>query len=131
MLLIIYSLHKPELILVQPLQYDWDPPIFLCIIIVIHEMFSTSISKLNSSWCLLGTFESNVGCFSARLLDLGLAYIGLALLTQLFASLTSMIAVLAALITACIITCVILCQLPFLSCFSLGCLVWDCLFSMT
>ena len=75
--------------------------------LLVIRMFFNSVSNLHNFSYFYAAFQSNVGCFSVGLLDLGAACICLLLLTGLSAS---YMAIMATLITACIISCVMLCS---------------------
>ena len=87
------------------------PHHLLVYIVIGHKMSCTSISKLHNSWYFPMVFQSNIGCLTAELLDLGIVCIGLALLTGLYASLTAITTTLSASISACGITRVMLCSI--------------------
>ena len=78
--------------------------------LLVIKMFFTCMSKLHRSWYLSTTFQSNVGCLSAVLPDLGGVCADLPLWIRLYASLMAMMTVLVVAIAACINACIMLCS---------------------
>ena len=80
---------------------------FSCVLYsFVMKMFFTSILKFHSSQYLWTTFQSNMGNFSTGPPDLGVACIGLVLLTVLSVSLTAITAALVVWNATCVTKCV-------------------------